>query len=272
MGSEGVAPLLAMVFVLGCRHGMDPDHLATIDGLTRFNALAAPRVSRWSGVLFSLGHGLVVTVVAALVAQWAGRWQMPAWTGPFGVWVSIGVLLALGSANLAAVWRTPADAMVPLAGLRSGLFARAGRISHPLTIAAVGALFALSFDTLSQAAVFSLAATRLAGWVLAVAMGLVFMLGMMASDGVNGLWIARLLRRADRRARIASRVMSLGVAALSFGVAGFGLLRELAPGYAAQAPGMELRLSAAVVLAVVASFLLAMRLAGRAEAAAAAPR
>lgn len=38
--------LLGLVFMLGLRHGLDADHLATIDGLTRFNA---PRRRRWLG-------------------------------------------------------------------------------------------------------------------------------------------------------------------------------------------------------------------------------
>ncbi len=29
------AGLVLMVFLLGLRHGMDPDHLATVDGLAR---------------------------------------------------------------------------------------------------------------------------------------------------------------------------------------------------------------------------------------------
>jgi hypothetical protein len=56
---------------------------------------------------------------------------------------------------------------------------------------------------------------------------LAFTLGMLLADGANGLWIAGLLRRADHRARIASRIMGLMVAAISFGVAGFGLARWL---------------------------------------------
>ena len=30
--------LLAVVYALGLKHGMDPDHLATIDGIARSNA------------------------------------------------------------------------------------------------------------------------------------------------------------------------------------------------------------------------------------------
>jgi high-affinity nickel-transport protein len=49
--------LAAVVFLLGLKHGLDPDHLAAIDGLTRFNAGKSPRLSRWSGAVFSAGTG-----------------------------------------------------------------------------------------------------------------------------------------------------------------------------------------------------------------------
>lgn len=48
--------LVALAFILGLRHGLDADHLATIDGLTRFNVQAHPKMARWCGALFSLGH------------------------------------------------------------------------------------------------------------------------------------------------------------------------------------------------------------------------
>jgi hypothetical protein len=34
--------LLILTFVLGMKHGFDADHLATIDGLTRYNARTRP--------------------------------------------------------------------------------------------------------------------------------------------------------------------------------------------------------------------------------------
>ena len=71
--------LVAVVFLLGLKHGLDPDHLAAIDGLTRFNAQRRPKLSRWSGLLFSAGHGVVVTIVAIAVATVATEWRAPAW-------------------------------------------------------------------------------------------------------------------------------------------------------------------------------------------------
>src|SRR4051812_50230116 len=84
--------LVGVVFMLGLKHGVDPDHLAAIDGLTRFNAGRRPLLSRWSGLLFSAGHGVVVTTVAIGVATLATQWQGPAWLGGTGASVSVAVL------------------------------------------------------------------------------------------------------------------------------------------------------------------------------------
>jgi high-affinity nickel-transport protein len=126
----------------------------------------------------------------------------------------------------------------------------------------VGALFALSFDTMSQAAVFSMAATTIGGWTFGVVLGLVFMLGMMVTDGVNGLWISRLLRAADRRALVASRVMGFTVGGLSLLVGLFGLAKWFIPEVGDYSEGRELWFGLAVVAVVMSSYLLALRLAG----------
>src|SRR5258708_39733260 len=94
--------LVGVVFLLGLKHGLDPDHLAAIDGLTRFNARERPALSRWSGLLFSAGHGVVVTLVAIAVATVATEWKAPEWLENAGTWISIGFLSALGTANPAA--------------------------------------------------------------------------------------------------------------------------------------------------------------------------
>ena len=104
--------LAALVFMLGLRHGFDPDHLVAIDGLTRTSA------SRWSGLFFSLGHGVAVTLIGVVVAVAATEWQAPGWLEQSGAAISIGVLLALGAVNLATALRMPAGVSVPLIGLR----------------------------------------------------------------------------------------------------------------------------------------------------------
>ena len=232
--------LLVLVFVLGARHGLDADHLAAIDGLTRHNLRFAPARARWCGSLFSLGHGTIVMLIALAVGAASSAWQVPAWMEDLGTWISISFLTLLGSLNLRAVLMAPPGEMVATIGIKAGLLRRLQATAHPLAIAAVGALFALSFDTMSQAALFAVSATQHGGIPHILALGAVFTLGMLLADGANGLWIANLLRRADYRARVASRVMGLMVAAISFAVAGLGLVRWLHPDVSQWYEGKEL--------------------------------
>ena len=249
--------LVTVVFLLGLKHGLDADHLAAIDGLTRFNAGARPRLSRWSGLLFSLGHGLVVTLVAVIVATVATEWKAPEWLENTGVWISIGFLTLLGAANLAAVLRTPRGEVVRPVGLKSRLFSRLTRAEHPVVIAAVGAAFALSFDTISQAVLFSVTGSHVAGWIFAASLGVVFTAGMVATDAVNGRWVSRLVRNADARAAAASRVMSLAIGCVALAIAGLALARSMLPGLAEGVDGLGMAPSLAVAGVVVAAYAMA---------------
>ena len=255
--------LVAVVFLLGLKHGLDPDHLAAIDGLTRYNAGRKPRLSRWSGLLFSAGHGVVVTTVAVLVATVATQWRAPEWLEDTGTWISIAFLSLLGIANLLAVWRTPKNQVVRAVGVRSRFFARLTHAEHPVLIAAVGAAFALSFDTISQAVLFSITGSNLAGWIFATSLGIVFTAGMMATDALNGLWVSRLVARADERAAAASRVMSFAVAFAALGIAAVAAARRFSPTVDAGLEGWSFALSAGVVVLVVVAYAAAMRIALR---------
>jgi len=248
--------LLALVFILGGKHGLDADHLATIDGLTRYNLRFAPARARWCGSLFSLGHGAIVMLIALGVGLVSTRWQVPEWMEDLGTWISISFLVLLGVLNLRAVLKAPAGDMVAAVGIKAGLLRRLQATSHPLAIAAVGSLFALSFDTISQAALFAVTATQHGGVAHALALGLAFTVGMLLADGANGLWIARLLSRADYRARIASRVMGLMVAAISFSVAAFGLARWLRADISHWYEGKELLVGVGVIVLLTCSFVL----------------
>lgn len=196
LAADGLA-LVMLVFVLGLKHGFDADHLATIDGLTRYNARQRPALARWCGTLFSLGHGAVVLAIALGVGLASRQWVVPEWLEQSGAWISVFFLLALGVLNLEAVLATPADQLVQPVGLKGRWLGRLMQISHPLGVALVGALFALSFDTISQAALFAMTGLQSGGVAQALGLGLVFMLGMLVADGANGLWIARLIARAD---------------------------------------------------------------------------
>ena len=250
--------LLAVALMLGLRHGFDADHLAAIDGMTRFNAVRRPRLARRTGMWFSLGHGAVVLAVAASVALMARSWSAPEWLEPFGAWSSIGVLLLLGLMNLNALRQTPPGAVVAGVGWRSGLFSRVLSASGCWPIMGVGVLFALSFDTLSQAALMAVTGTALRGLPAVIALATAFVAGMLITDGINGWWVARLLRRSDRTAARASRIMCISVACVSLGTALVGVGTRLSPAFGAWADAHESAFGLLIVAVIFASFLLGL--------------
>ncbi len=257
--------LAAVVFLLGLKHGFDADHLATIDGLTRANTRARKSFARYCGTLFSLGHGAVVMAIAMLVSLATTHWETPDWLEASGSWISILFLLALGVANVHAAVTAPADEVVAPVGLKGKLLGqlmgRLGKAGSPGLIAIVGALFALSFDTVSQAALFSLTAQQFGGLGHALILGALFTLGMLVTDGINGLWISRLIARADELARVASRVMGLAVGGVSLLIASFALAKMTLPPVDDWAQGKELFFGGAVMAVVLVSYLIGKRLA-----------
>ncbi|WP_347248040.1 nickel transporter [Zoogloea sp.] len=250
-----------LVFMLGLKHGFDADHLATIDGLTRYNAPIRPRLARFCGSLFSIGHGAVVVAIAIGASLLSRGWAAPEWLESTGTWISIGFLILLGGLNLRAVCVAQPHEMVRPVGLKGRWAGRLGRASQPGGVALVGALFALSFDTVSQAALFAMAGVQAGSWIPAAGLGLTFTGGMLLADGANGFWIARLIARADATARIASRVMGLAVAGVSLLVAAWSLARLLAPSLDAWGEGKALFFGLLVMAVVFASFFIGVRLA-----------
>jgi len=256
--------LCAIIFLLGMRHGFDADHLATIDGLTRLSSRRQRPFSRYCGVLFSLGHGVVVLGIAVLVGLLSVRWAPPSWLDVLGTWISIVFLTMLGVVNLQAVLRAEPGRPVALVGVKGRIFGRVAQAQSATGVAAVGALFALSFDTVSQAALFAVTATQYGGVSHALTLGLLFVLGMLVTDGLNGWWISRLIARADQIAALASRIMSLAVSSVSLLVAGLGLGKLVSPWIDQWSEGKELMFGAVVVLLIAVSYLVALWLARRA--------
>ncbi|UQN08587.1 nickel transporter [Deinococcus sp. QL22] len=190
---------LALVFVLGLRHGMDADHLAAIDGFSRL------RPSRWNGVLFGLGHGLVVTILALMVGRLGEEFGL-GWLAPY-------LFLGVAALNL---WRLlrPASAQLH----RHLTPGRSFLATSPFLM---GLLLAVGMETSSQLSALSLSTS-----VPPLVLGLVFTLGMVLTDGVDGVLASQLQRgqQADpQRARLASQVMGWMVVVLSltFALSGF---------------------------------------------------
>ena len=255
--------LCALVFLLGMRHGLDADHLAAIDGLTRITSRQGRAYARYCGALFSLGHGVVVLSIAALAGVLGARWVPPSWFEALGSLISIGFLAFIGVVNLRAVLFADPEAVVPLVGMRGRavdrLLSRLGRPQGAAAVVGVGSLFALSFDTLSQSALFAVMAVQFGGVAHALTLGLLFVLGMLVSDGANGWWISRLIDRTDRLAVVASRVMTMAVACVSLLVAALGAARIASGWFDGLLEGRELAIGLSVVALVALSYLVACR-------------
>ncbi len=258
----------ALALLLGMQHGLDPDHLAAIDGLTRFNARVNPARARWCGLWFSLGHGTLVTAATLLVATLAAGWQLPEWVDTASGWVTVGLLVTIGLINVWSLYTGLADTQGPT-GVRGRYLRGLLAAQHPMAIFGIGALFALSFETLTQASVFALGAGTAgasdSAWV-PLAMGAVFTAGMMVTDAVNGLWLYRLARNTQRHSVLAMRRLALAIATLSFAMAAWAASRMLSPEVDAWFDGSELVLGLAVLAGVAGCYLLAMRSGSRSAA------
>ena len=195
---------LVVAFALGVRHGTDPDHLTAIDGLSRIR----PRAT--NGLWFALGHGAIVTVLAAGVGHVvAGR---VAFLGPW-------LLMLIGSVNAWKVWRpSPLDVTI-----------RRPLVAQPFLL---GMILAAGFETASQLSALILA-DQANPWLF----GAVFSGGMVIVDGLDGYLAASTLTLAGRgcgRARLASRLLGAVVVVFSFGLgsaelAGYELERFALP-------------------------------------------
>ena len=242
--------LIGLTFLLGLRHGMDPDHLAMVDNLTRYNAQAAPRVARWCGAWFSLGHGMLVMLVAAGLALLSDGRLLPHWLEAAGQLVSAVLLLAIGLLNL----RQAASTHVHPITLRAGWFTRATQVSHPLLISMIGAAFAVSMDTLSQAAVFSMAASGQFAWGAAALLGAVFTLGMLIADAFGSWWCYSAVNGADGHGY--ARGLTLAIALLSLTIAALGFARLAVPGLAGRFDDHAFGVGATVLLLTFGAGLL----------------
>ncbi|HEY8975635.1 MAG TPA: nickel transporter [Burkholderiaceae bacterium] len=259
-------PLLGLALValvLGMRHGVDADHLAAIDAMTRCNAQGRPALARRTGVWFSVGHGAIVMAVALAVAATTAAWNVPAWLAPFGAWTSIAVLVLLGALNLAAWQRAAPGAPVALAGWRSRLFAGALRACTRRAVMGVGMLFALSFDTLTQAALMAATGVARHGLPTVALLAGAFAAGMVLTDGVNGWWVARLVQRPGAGSARASRLMCIAVGAISLGTAAIGAAAQLSGPIAGWAQAHGEWVAGAIVAIMACSFGAAALLARR---------
>lgn len=205
--------IAVLAYVLGLRHAVDPDHIATIDNVTRKFIQAGERPAD-VGFWFAIGHSSLMILVSAGVAiastQFTGLFSRLQSAGSLvGAMASASILLVLGLGNLrllAQTWSArgakgqegsmPADQYRPAqTPRRIGPVAWASRraanlITRPWHMALAGLLFALGFDTATEISLFGLTAAQASGGVhLATTMvfPVLFTAGMALVDTADGV-------------------------------------------------------------------------------------
>jgi high-affinity nickel-transport protein len=244
------------VFVLGLRHGADPDHLAAIDNLTRNSLSVRSRLSRFVGAIFAGGHSVMVLSIAALAGLFGSHIAVHRDVlETAGTWVSIATLFGIGALN---VRQLTSGAGSPLRGVKYLALPRALRVAtSPLAALPVGLLFGLGFDTSSQIAAYSLALATAGGWLVGLGIGLVFSCGMAVTDTLDSLLVYRLCTRHPLERVRTTRIWILAVTVLAFVVGGY----ELAQVLGWRSPLPDLAVSGLLVASLLAVFAWTFRLA-----------
>jgi high-affinity nickel-transport protein len=219
-----------LMFVLGLRHGLDPDHIACIDGLTWRTIEHDTRLAPWVGTLFALGHGLLVTVIAAGVSQLTHSVPIPDRVVEVFNWLPTALLIMVGTLNLRLLLRA-GGAYQPTGWKMKLIPARLRNHSNPLAIVLIGVLFATVFDTATQASAWGYVATSKGGIMAALSAGLLFTAGMLITDTLDSRLLCRIARRADgaEMSRRYRRNVGWLIVCLSYGVAGYNVAKAAMP-------------------------------------------
>ena len=250
-------PLLGLAFALGLSHGVDPDHLTAIDGMTRASVDRHPRMSRWVGTWFAFGHALSVLLIAGLIALAAEYLQAfnHSVLQVSGV-LSAFLLFAIGTLNLARLVTLPVGATAPSHRVISHFLPRQLlNITHPMSAVPIGALFGLGFETASQMSAWALAGTMGYGLFGALLIGVAFSLGMVVTDSVNGLVVRRMYLAATTMALQGNRMMTLTVVVLAYVVGIIKLLQPTSFALSISDMGLTIMVLGAVLLAFMTALV-----------------
>jgi nickel/cobalt transporter (NiCoT) family protein len=173
-----------LAYVLGLRHAVDADHIASIDNVVRKLMQEGKRPVS-VGLFFSLGHSLAITLavagIAAAAFALAGRFrELQAVGSVIGTGASAFFLLAIALINLVilrGVWRSfraarrgepvadhELDALLSGRGFLARIFRPLFRmVSHSWQMFPVGFLFGLGFDTATEITLFTVSASQASG-------------------------------------------------------------------------------------------------------------
>ena len=207
-----------LLLALGFRHGLDPDHIAVVDGMTRLRQNgSAYWKARLTGFQFAVGHSL--TILLATFVFYLYGVQLPEWLDAVGLWISTFFLLWLAFRNFKFCFSASEDHHHAGSPLQRKVLQAMGPFAHPM---GVGFGFAISFDSLAQAGLMAAKGHELGGFFAIVVMAAIFGAGMILADTSNGLLMHWLVNRSHQLAHRAGRIMSGVVATLSLMVVAVG--------------------------------------------------
>lgn len=207
-----------LLLALGFRHGLDPDHIAVVDGMTRLRHNgSAYWKARLTGFQFAAGHSL--TILLATFVFYLYGIQLPEWLDAVGLWISTFFLLWLAYRNLKFCFSGNDHHHHDASPVQRKILQAMGPLAHPM---GVGFGFAISFDSLAQAGLMAAKGHELGGFFAILVMALSFGLGMTLADTSNGLLMHWLVKRSHHLAHQAGRIMSVVIAALSLMVVAVG--------------------------------------------------
>ena len=221
------------VFMLGLRHGADPDHLAAIDNVTRNAHAASPRASRFTGVLFAAGHSIMVLGLAVVFATLASRFAGKGlWIELAGGWLSVAILLAIAVLNLRALMNND----VRPSGLRTRMLPRALREArNPLIAVPIGMLFGLGFETSSQIAAYGAAFSQGGGALAGIIVGIAFCGGLIVTDALDGFLVHHVVAHRSNALPAVAKLWLWCVTLFAIGVAAYDLVGLVGVRFSARA-------------------------------------
>ncbi|MFO0356449.1 MAG: hypothetical protein ACK50A_05800 [Sphingobacteriaceae bacterium] len=245
---------ITLMLVLGLRHGLDPDHIAVIDNLTMHHHGIKSSFGKWSGSLFAIGHGIVITIVSVIFSFVENSVFTNCGLLSVLEWVPILLLYLVGFINLKSLLSKTSDYKVQ--GWRFRFIPKKLLGSKSaLSIVLSGVLFALVFDTVTQAAAWGYTASLQGGIAVAIVMGLIFSVGMIATDTIDGRILYSILNKADNKADNKSTIVSyrkwIGwcIVTMTFFIAFYKTLNTLYP---------EVKLSETIYTMIGALFFLSV--------------
>ncbi|WP_292980785.1 HoxN/HupN/NixA family nickel/cobalt transporter [Mycobacterium sp.] len=200
-------------YLFGLRHAFDADHIAAIDNTTR-KLMADGKRPKAVGFWFAMGHSTLVLVMAVLIMLGARAVGTLAddksptrhalgFAGTLASGLFLYLIAIINVIAMVGIYRAFVklrDGSYSVSEIEAalddrGFFARLlrpvmNRITRPIQLFPVGALFGLGFDTATEVALLALAGSGAAAglpWYAILVVPLLFAAGMTLMDTLDGL-------------------------------------------------------------------------------------